>query len=133
MKNQSIIQQIAQAVMARQNCTKFGNTEWFEKWTDRLRAIQRNYLPSGSGIDNGTKIDLDRSTGEKIVLTAGFHHMDQHGYYDGWTDYTITVRPSFVFGIDISIRGRNRNDIKTYLHDMYSHALQVTTVDPITE
>lgn len=75
--------------------------------------------PSGAGIDSGTMIDLDVSTPEKLVFGVCYHHMDEYGYYDGWTDHTITVRPSLQFGIDIKISGRNRNDIKDYLHDVF--------------
>jgi hypothetical protein len=95
--------------------------EWQEKWRNRLDRLQ-DMLPSGSGIDNGTKIDFDRSSESKIVLTAGYHHMNDGGYYDGWTDHTITIRPTFR-GIDITISGRNRNEIKDYLHDVYHTAL----------
>src|SRR6516162_8259207 len=33
------------------------NPEWYERWSDRIRDIEHNLLPSGSGIDSGTKID----------------------------------------------------------------------------
>lgn len=68
-------------------------------------------------------IDRDKTTGSKIVLTMSYHHMDEGGYYDGWTDHTITITPSFD-GIDIAIGGRNRNDIKDYLHEVYYYALR---------
>lgn len=89
-------------------------------------------LPSGSGIDSGTKLESASAT--KIVLTAGFHHMNENGYYDGWTEHKITVRPVFG-GLDITISGRNRNDIKEYLHQVYHDALSAMiteTVDPET-
>lgn len=60
-----------------------------------LEALERE-LPSGSGIDNGTKIDIENSEEDvKLVIDCGYHHMDENGYYDGWCDYTITVRPTF--------------------------------------
>jgi len=79
-------------------------------------------LPSGSGIDSGCKIDLDNSTPEKIIITFGFHHMDENGSYDGWTDHKLTVKPSFS-GIDIKISGRDRNQIKDYLYDVFQTVL----------
>jgi hypothetical protein len=48
--------------------------------------------------------------------------MNDAGYYDGWTDHIVIVSPSFD-GIDIKISGRNRNDIKDYLHDVFHAAL----------
>lgn len=95
--------------------------EWQEKWRDRLDRLQ-DMLPSGSGIDNGTQIDFDKSSESKIILHTAYHHMNDGGYYDGWTEHTITIKPSFR-GIDVSIGGRNRNDIKDYLHDVFYHCL----------
>jgi hypothetical protein len=49
--------------------------------------------------------------------------MDDVGYYDGWTEHTLTVRPSLAFGIDLKFSGRNRNQIKDYLHEVFHEAL----------
>lgn len=120
-KPKTLIQHIADRVMARRNCIDRDNVEWRDKHEDALEVLARE-LPRGSGIDNGTKIDLDRSTGDRIVLTFGFHFMDQNGMYAGWGDYSAVIRPAF-HGIDVTIRGRNRNDIKEYLHQTYEYAL----------
>jgi hypothetical protein len=121
-----LYRKIASCLNAMENC---GTNELgrFWIWHDRheTEAVQLvyNHMPSGSGIDCGTHIDLDRSTGEKLVFTCGFHHINQDGMYDGWTEHTVTVRPSLQFGIDIEISGRNRNDIKEYLHEVFYDAL----------
>lgn len=73
--------------------------------------------------DNGTAIDFDSITEARITLSAPFHHMDANGYYDGWEDYSITLRPSFIGRISVTVRGRNRNDIKSYLAEMFEHTL----------
>ena len=107
------------------------NAQWGDIARTRLDQLV-NMLPSGSGIDCGTKLVSASAT--KIVLECSFHHMDEHGYYDGWTEHRITVRPTFD-SIDISVSGRNRNDIKEYLHEVYALALSeliVETVDPET-
>lgn len=98
-----------------------GNNEWLDRHETTLDQIEE-MLPSGSGIDCGTKIDRDKTTGSKIVLTMSYHHMNDNGFYVGWTDHTITITPSFD-GIDVAIGGRNRNNIKDYLHEVYYHAL----------
>lgn len=116
-----VYRRIALMVQSRQNCLTLGNTEWFEKWSHQLTTLATT-LPAGSGIDHGTQIDLDKSNRDKLVLTMDFHHMDEYGGYDGWTSHTITVRPSFQ-GIDLTISGANRNNIKEYLHDVYYFAL----------
>lgn len=116
--------ELATAIQARRNCAEKRNSEWFDKWSERIEAIQEE-LPSGSGIDSGTRIDLDASHAGKLVLHTDYHHMNDGGMYDGWTEHTITVTPSFS-GIDLRISGRNRNDIKEYLHDVYYSALTAT-------
>ncbi len=123
MKSQTLIRQIATLIAQRQNCIAAGNQTWLNVATDRLNAIAENRLPSGSGIDAGTAIDLDASTPEKIVFTTEFHHMNENGFYDGWTAHRITVRPAFD-GIAVAVSGRNRNDIKEYLADVFSGCLQ---------
>ncbi len=118
---QTIIQAISTTIDARARCQDTGNTEWFERWTERLQALQAE-LPSGSGWDNGTTIDLDRSKPNRIVLYGSFHHMDDSGSYDGWTEHEIIVTPAFS-GVDVKVTGRNRNDIKDYLAEMFDHVL----------
>lgn len=119
---QTVAARIASLLQAIENCNKSGNWEWRDRHTESLRAIQKQ-LPSGSGIDSGTTIDMDRSTPERIVLVADFHHMNDAGMYDGWTAHTVIVRASLLFGLDIRISGRDRNGIKEYLGDVYREAL----------
>jgi len=114
---------IAQLLMARENCRRSNNGEWLERHTDTLRRIAKDCLPSGSGIDSGTTIDLDKSTADRIVLQTSFHHMNDGGMYDGWTEHTITVRPSLAFGCELTISGRDRNEIKDYLGELYTCVL----------
>lgn len=107
------------------------NAQWGDIASARLAQLV-NMLPSGSGIDNGT--ELVSASATKIVLSAGFHHMNDGGFYDGWTEHRITIRPTFD-SLDISISGRNRNDIKEYLHETYHYAISAMvteTVDPET-
>lgn len=121
MKTRTIIQEIAARLIARRNCITSGNDEWLSRHTAVLMELQEE-LPSGSGIDCGTKIDLDCDNGSKVVLTLSYHHMNDSGMYDGWTEHTITVTPAFD-GIDLRISGRDRNGIKEYLHEVYQIAL----------
>lgn len=86
---------------------------------DELQSL----LPSGSGFDAGTQIDLERSTPEKIVFNTSFHHMDEAGFYSGWTEHDVTVLPSFVHGLDIRVSGRDRNGIKDYIAEAMHHVL----------
>lgn len=127
--SRTLASKIASLVDARARCLATGNT-WAETHTTRLRALIREFLPSGSGFDNGSTIYLDESSADKIVLATSFHHMDEMGGYDGWTDHKITVRPSLVHGFTLTIGGRNRNDIKDYIAETFQHCLsQELTLD----
>jgi hypothetical protein len=98
--------------------------EWFDRWTDYIDSLMEQ-MPSGSGFDSGTKINLGASHAEKLVFTTSFHHMNDCGMYDGWTDHTVTVTPSFS-GFILRVSGRNRNDIKEYIGDTFHEALNQT-------
>jgi len=119
----TLAQQIATAAVALGNCEISGNVEWRDIWTARLDAIARNVLPSGSGFNNGTSIDVDNCNGAKLAFETSFHHMTEHGVYDGWTEHSVLVLPSFVCGFNVKVSGRNRNDIKDYIGDMFAEVL----------
>lgn len=125
-----LYQKLALLVHARLNCLKTmteQGREWADEHDENIRGLVSVYMPIGSGVDNGTWIDLEKSTGQKLVFHAPFHHMDEHGFYDGWTNHTITVRPSLEFDLTLKVSGRNRNDINSYLHDLFYECL--TKVD----
>lgn len=61
--------------------------------------------------------------GDPKLFTALFHLMNDVGYYDGWTEHTVTVTPSFG-GVNLRISGRNRNDIKESIHQAFDTALK---------
>ncbi len=118
-----IYEEIAAITDARKRCIENNNIEWISKHEDRLKEIENNYLPYGSGIDNGCIIDLDKSTGEKIIINTSYHHMNDVGMYDGWTEHKVIIIASLIHGITIRITGSNRHDIKTYLYDLFYHSL----------
>jgi hypothetical protein len=117
-----LYQAIASKVMARVSC-KENNPEWFDKHETAIEKLVADHMPSGSGIDTGTTIDFEKSRADRLVFTCSYHHMNETGYYDGWTDHTVTVIPSLAFGFDLKISGRDRNGIKDYLGDVFQHAL----------
>lgn len=114
---------IARLIKAIENCKQSGNDEWYAKHDERLSLLIANHMPSGSGIDSGTELD-PKSTPERLVFNTSFHHMDEGGMYDGWTDHQVIVTASLMFGIDVRITGRNRNDIKEYLGGLFAAALE---------
>ena len=97
--------------------------EWRDKWQERLKIIEQDVLPRGSGFDSGSKIDIDASTSDKIVISVDFHHMDSNGCYDGWTQHKVVVRPSLLHGFIVDIKGRNKNQVKEYIADQFHYIL----------
>lgn len=116
--------ELAAAVQARRNCADSNNTQWFENWSDHIETLMEQ-MPSGSGFDSGTKLDLDLSHAEKLVFTTSFHHMAESGMCAGWSDHTVTVTPTFG-GFNLRVSGRNVNEIKDYIGDTFYEALRQT-------
>ena len=119
----SVAQRCAQLLQSILNCEKSGNWEWRDRHTTRLEKLVREAMPSGSGFDAGTTLDMDQSTPERLVFTTSFHHMDESGGYDGWTDHRVSVRPSLVFSLLVTVSGRDRNQIKDYIAETFHSAL----------
>jgi hypothetical protein len=110
---------IALLLDARARCEERGNREWFSRHTERINALAREYLPSGSGWDSGTSVDLDASTADKIVLNTAFHHMDgETGMYSHWSQYRITIKPSLAFGFVLRIARTDKPE-KVYRNFRY--------------
>lgn len=114
-----VYRELASCIDAWSHC----DAEWRVKHWERIESLVARFMPSGSGIDSGTSFNFDRSNGERLVLFCEFHHMNEVGYYDGWTQHTVTVRPSLIHGFTLAIGGRNRNDIKEYLSQTFRDAL----------
>jgi hypothetical protein len=126
MKTQKLYRMLAQKCAARKCCAESGlhGAEWKRKHEQAIEQIVKDFMPSGSGLDCGTKIDLDASDGETLVFYTEFHHMNENGFYDGWTTHRVKVQGSLVSEFDLHINGRDRNQIKDYLTDVYDCALR---------
>lgn len=98
------------------------NTTFVAQRQAELKRLT-GYLPSGAGWDHGTKIDT-RSHEERILLHGSFHHMNEAGFYDGWTDHTIIVTASLRTAFTLKIAGRDRNDIKDHLYELFDVSLR---------
>jgi len=116
MQPHTLIQSIAWRIAARQNCARMNNPEWFARHTEQLDKLAGELPPV-------TRIDLDASTTNRIVLLTEYHHMNDGGYYDGWTTHRVIVQPDLLSGFNVTITGRDRNDIKDYLADVFRTAL----------
>jgi len=107
-----VYQILARTLQSLRNCT---NEDWIEKYSNKIKLIENN-LPSGSGINSGCKILVDNCNDSKIVIQCDFHHMDDNGYYCGWTEHKCIITPDFN-DFNMKITGNNKNMIKDYLFD----------------
>ncbi len=116
-------QVIARTLGALRRCEQTQEThqEWIDKHSARLEELLGEF-PSGSGFDKGTKLD-DASTSEKLVFDTAFHHMNENGSYDGWTDHQVIVTASLEMGLSVKVTGRDRNDIKSYISECFHQVL----------
>lgn len=99
------------------------NMEMALEVKEALKTYVKKVMPSGSGFDCGTKINLDREDKTQIVFETSFHHMDEHGGYDGWTEHIVRVRPCLMFGFSLTVSGRNRNNIKEMIGEQFQYIL----------
>ncbi len=118
-----VYQELARLVDARLRCIERGNEEWVNRHEEKIEQIMKKYAPRGSGIDNGTKIDLDKSHGEKLIFTFSYHYMNENGFYEKWYDYNAIVKPSLRFGCEIRIIGKKIYGIKDYFYAMFDSFL----------
>jgi len=118
-----LYQKIASSIQAHKNCIEIGNKEWEDNHYVTLMEYS-NLLPSGSGFDSGTTIDIEKSTSNKIYLNTSYHYMNHHGYYGDWYEYQVIVTPSLAGVIELRIVGKNTlNDIKYYMQELFYNTL----------
>ena len=107
-------------VKAKEYCDRVNPENEIQQQTyDRCEAIIKQFedaLPIGSGIVSTEVISV---TNKKIVISFDYQHLNENGYYDGWTHHEARITATFG-GYTMYISGRNRNDIKPYLHELFS-------------
>jgi len=121
MKPQTMAAAFTSARAAYVNSLNNGNGEWVTRWRVSLAKLVE-LIPSGGGIDRGPRTwdDVEISS-NAIRFEVGYHHMNENGFYDGWTDHTIVIRPAFD-GVEVRVSGRNRGEVKDMLHQTMEHA-----------
>ena len=115
---------LSRMITAHKNCIENGNNEWKDKHLKAIQKLVYECMPSGCGVDNGTKIDMKLSTGEKFVFKTSYHHMNETGYYMNWSHHVVTVLPSLQNDITLRISGRNVNEIKDHLWCVFEDSLK---------
>ena len=101
-----------------------------EQIADEIEHLRKEYLPSGSGFDVGTLIDspegLERGYVQRLVLSTAYHHMDENGSNERWTEHKVIVLPDLAGGIYLKLTGQNYRGIKEYISDTFNAALMQT-------
>lgn len=120
-----LYEKIAQTFGAYMNCT---TADTVTEWEQTIEDLVKEHMPSGSGFDNGTEFAFDDSTPERLVFRSAYHHMNETGYYDGWSVFKIIVTPSLVFGFTLQLRSigpfnRKYADTKDYILETFQEAL----------
>jgi len=111
------VQMLDAAFRAMETCRdRNGISKWVNHWEEQIHSIMET-APSGSGINNGTILLQDECRDQRLVFRLGYHHMDDGGYYVGWSWHNVVVKPEFN-GLNIRVTGKNVRDIKEHLHEM---------------
>lgn len=99
------------------------DSPYVQHWEDYVEFLE-DKLPSGSGFDNGTKVEADLVKEDRLIFKTDFHHMDGNGFYTGWTNHTVMVKPLLCLPhFDVRVTGRNKNDIKDYIATVFHSVL----------
>ena len=128
-----LYQAIVRTFNAYLSCIEKDNKEWKLRHKETIENLCRDHLPRGSGFDNGTKFNFDESKPNKLVFDVSFHHMDENGYYDGWSYHQVIVTPDLSSGCDLEVTGEDttkgeskvvnpsidRDDINNYIGDVF--------------
>lgn len=121
-----LYKKIASLLTAIENCRKQSDKHgWIKHHKHAIKNLVKTYMPSGGGFADTTKLSFDESTPDKLVFGTQFHHMNDIGYYDGWTNHKVIVTPSlaFGFGFELDVTGEDRNEIKDYIADVFQESL----------
>jgi hypothetical protein len=105
--------------------------ELLDQLLQALDQLVGERLPSGSGFDAGTRLYIDNAKPDCYVFKCDFHHMNDGGYYDGWSEHDVVVTPSMEWGFNLRITGRDRNGIKDYIGECFQAALNEEMPDVI--
>ena len=119
MENIKIYKEIAKNLTAYRNCIEAKNEEWEVKHERRIDELL-NELPHGSGFDGKWSLDYTKSSDTRLILYMQYHCTNENGYYDGWVNFTLKVKASLQFGIDLSITGNfgKYQAVKEFLYDI---------------
>lgn len=129
-----VYQEIANRLVSMRSCMESGNLEWLDRHSAALDRLARDFLPSGSGFDVGTSLEVEDSDGHnKLVFTTSYHRLNEAGMYVGWYNYHITVTPDLALGFNIRVRGSKQKKLnhneRDYVEELFAMALEMEVPD----
>lgn len=90
---------------------------------ERIRFdMLEKLLPIGNGIEKECEISL-KSTKKRIVIDTAYRHPNDSYETSRLTNHQIIITPSFEEEINIRVTGKNVDNIKEYLHEVFREAL----------
>jgi hypothetical protein len=110
------------------SATTATNPYWAKAWKHILIEVIQEHLPSGSGFDNGCSLNFEESKTNKLVINCDYHHMDENGYYDGWSYNKIVITPDLRWEFNMKLvnmkGGKKLKDYdREYFIDTLNHHL----------
>ena len=104
-----------------QKIARVASQKNWAKRTKELSLLQK-LLPNGKGIREreGLAVILLESTKKRIVIDTTYWHTNNS---DERTSHQVIITPSFEGEINIRITGKNKDNVKEYLHDIFREAL----------
>jgi hypothetical protein len=124
-EHKPLVQLIAAHLDAMARCA----AGWRDYHESAIEWLCREHLPSGSGFDSGSTLAFADSRPDRLCFETSFHHMNDSGHYDGWTQHRVIASPSFVLGFELKVTGRDRRQIKDYIAETFSQALSTAVAD----
>jgi hypothetical protein len=98
-----------------------------KNWAKRAKELSllQELLPNGNGIreHEGLAVILLESTKKRIVIETTY--WPPHDSYETTrrTVHQLVITPSFEGEINIRVTGKNENNVKEYLQDIFREAL----------
>ena len=96
--------------------------------TELLIEMLESDLPHGSGIDGTWNIE---DKGSYIKAVNFFHCMDEHGYYDGYADFSLTIPKKCLTDFKMHFHGptsqylNRKYMLRDYLEETFHYALSL--------
>jgi hypothetical protein len=89
-----------------------------------------NHEFHGSGFNCAAEVDADHIAGN-IIVTTGYHSMDDNGMYNGWVNITLDIVPSAWQDFQLTITNDSMDDdefseatFDEYFGDHFYYALE---------